>query len=94
MRYFHIFRISGTDVSDEYPRTAASLSIVMSFGGLFIIYHEAIAWLFIELLSESSWNDSGEDKNFSIQHLLMIEIREVKPIVLGLRNITCDIQGL
>ena len=50
MRYFHIFRISGTDVSDEYPRTAASLSIVMSFGGLFIIYHEAIAWLLIELL--------------------------------------------
>ena len=94
MRYFHIFRISGTDVSAEYPRTAASLSIVMSFGALFIIYQEAIAWLLIELLSESSWNDSGEDKNFSIQHLLMIEIREVKPIVLGLRNITCDIQGL
>lgn len=51
MRYFHICRILGTDVSDEYPRTA-SLSIVMSSGGLFIIYHETIAWLFIELLSE------------------------------------------
>lgn len=86
MRYFHIYRILGTDVSDEYPRTA-SLSIVMSFGGLFIIYHETIAWLFIELLSESSWNDSSEDKNFSIQRLLMIEIWKVKPIVLGLRNI-------
>lgn len=86
MRYFHICRILGTDVSDEYPRTA-SLSIVMSFGGPFIIYHEAIAWLFIELLSESSWNDSGEEKSFSIQHLLMIEIRKVKARVLGLRNI-------
>ena len=86
MRYFHICRILGTDVSDEYPRTA-SLSIVMSFGVSFIIYHEAIAWLFTELLSESSWNDSSEDKNLSIQHLLMTEIRKVKPIVLGLRNI-------